>query len=378
MREQLESKHSRVPQTRHILIRMLVAFVITVVLTILTSTEGYAHSTAGSLRGQVQDPSAAVVSGANVTATNEATGLSLRTVTTSAGSFAFPNLLPGIYTVRVDASGFAPSKSTGISVLANQVSDSRFSLKIGDTSQSVEVTADAETVQTTTSTISSTFSSAEVSSLPNSAALNGDARNLAVFAPGVVAQPGGVAGSGGSVGGNRPRNNNFNVDGVDDNNVGTTGYNSTVIPDAVQEFDLQTNQFSAEYGHSSGGQFNLVTKTGGNNWHGSGEWYMQNRNLNALDNLTKQAIDSGSFDHVPRFDNNRLGGTFGGPIIKNKCSSLARMSTPISMAKATPPPWYRRPDQGCSNCRLLRRIQPWHCAWGRFPLHPRRMREPYL
>ena len=88
-------------------------------------------------------------------------------------------------------------------------------------------------------------------------------------------------GGGGSVGGTRPRENNFVIDGVDDNNLAVTGPNSTVIPDAVAEFALQTNQFSAEYGHSSGGQFVLVTKTGTNNWHGSGEWYNQNKNYNS-------------------------------------------------------------------------------------------------
>jgi len=97
------------------------------------------------------------------------------------------------------------------------------------------------------------------------------------------------------------------VDGVDDNNLGVTGPNSTVIPDAVGEFVLLTNQFSAEYGHSAGGQFILVTKTGTNNWHGSGEWYAQNRNLNAMDNLTKSAISSGTITTQPPFDNNRFG-----------------------------------------------------------------------
>jgi hypothetical protein len=90
-----------------------------------------------------------------------------------------------------------------------------------------------------------------------------------------------------------------------------------VIPDAVAEFSLLTNQFGAEYGHSAGGQFSLVTKTGTNNWHGSGEWYLQNRNLNSLDNLTESIIPS-LLPGKPAYDNNRFGGTVGGPIIKNK------------------------------------------------------------
>src|SRR5207237_6047533 len=173
-------------------------------------------------------------------------------------------------------------------------------------------------IQTTSSDLNNTYDVSEAL-LPNGAGtLNGSPLNLAVLAPNVVAQPGGVTGIGGSVGGTRPRDNNFTVDGVDDNNLGVTGNNSTVIPDAVAEFNLTTNQFSAEYGHSAGGQFSLVTKTGTNNWHGSGEWYNQNRNYNSIDNLTKSANIAKTLPGHPAFDNNRFGGTVGGPIIMNK------------------------------------------------------------
>src|SRR5258708_12805440 len=103
-----------------------------------------------------------------------------------------------------------------------------------------------------------------------------------MLAPNVIAQPGGTVGVGGSVGGTRPRENNFVIDGVDDNNLGVTGPNSTVIPDAVGEFALQTNQFSAEYGHSSGGQFVLVTKTCTTTLHGSVDCDAQNKNFNSI------------------------------------------------------------------------------------------------
>jgi len=139
-----------------------------------------------------------------------------------------------------------------------------------------------------------------------------------------------VTGIGGSVGGTRPRDNNFTVDGVDDNNLGVTGNNSTVIPDAVAEFNLTTNQFSAEYGHSAGGQFSLVTKTGTNNWHGSGEWYNQNKNYNSLDNLTKNAIAGGTIPGKPDFDNNRFGGTMADRSSRTSGLCLARMNTPRS------------------------------------------------
>jgi len=307
-----------VQSARSLAIRFAVTYAMAFVFLLIAVGAMHAQRAMGSLRGLVQDPGGAVVAGATVTTTNEATGVADKTVTTSAGTFEFPSLLPGSYTVRVEGAGFAPTASKGIVVNSNQVTDSKFAMKVGSASEVVDVYADAETVQTTTSTLSNNFGGSQVIDLPNTAALNGDVRNLAVLTPNTTAQPGGVEGQGGSIGGNRPRNNSFNVDGVDDNNLSTTGYNSTVIPDAVAEFNLVTNQFSAEYGHSTGGQFNVVTKSGSNDWHGSAQWYMQNRNLNALDNLTKQAMASGTFDHVPRYDNNRVGGTLGGPLVKNK------------------------------------------------------------
>lgn len=278
-----------------------------------------AQRTTGTLRGQVLDPQGAVMSNAKVTVTNQATGVSQEITTTSAGTYNFPALLPGQYTVSVDATGFAKNVRKDVLVAADQDNEANMTLKMGVTSEVVEVTGGAEEVQTTSSALNNNYDSKAVLNLPNAGGvLNGSPINLAVLAPGVTAQPGGVQGVGGSVGGTRPRDNNFTVDGVDDNNLGVTGPNSTVIPDAVAEFALQTNQFSAEYGHSAGGQFNLVTKTGTNSLHGSGEWYAQNRNLNALDNLTKSAIASGTIPGTPAFDNNRFGGTLGGPLVKNK------------------------------------------------------------
>src|SRR5437879_7442475 len=108
------------------------------------------------------------------------------------------------------------------------------------------------------------------------------------------------------------------------------------MPDAVSEFNLTTNQFSAEYGHAAGGQFSLVTKTGTNNWHGSGEWYNQNRNYNSLDNLTKGAILDGTLPGQPAYDNNRFGGRSPDLLSKTNCSFLAPMSTPIFTVRAHP------------------------------------------
>ncbi len=286
---------------------------------VLFSVCALAQRTTGTLRGQVLDPQGAVVPNAKVSVTNQATGVASSAQTTSAGTYNFPALIPGRYSVSVESGGFKSYVKHDVTVLADQDNVADAQLQLGTASETVEVQGGSVEVQTTSSSLNNNYNSSDVLNLPNAGgALNGSPLNLAVLAPNVTAQPGGVQGVGGSVGGTRPRDNNFTIDGVDDNNLGVTGPNSTVIPDAVAEFSLQTNQFSAEYGHSAGGQFNLITKTGTNNWHGSGEWYAQNRNLNSVDNLTKQAIDAGTIPGVPAYDNNRFGGTVGGPLVKNR------------------------------------------------------------
>ncbi len=306
-----QSLHSKSSQVR--VLQMLW------VLVVCLAAPCFAQRTTGTLRGQVLDPQGAVVAGAKVTVTNEATGVAQLVQTTSAGTYNLPSLIPGKYTVAVEAGGFRSFVKRGVSVLSDQENVADAQLLLGSSNETVEVNAGAVEVQTSSSTLNNNYDSRAVVDLPNAGgALNGSPLNLAVLAPNVVAQPGGVTGVGGSVGGTRPRDNNFVVDGVDDNNLGVTGPNSTVIPDAVAEFGLQTNQFSADTGHSAGGQFNLVTKTGTNSWHGSGEEYFQNRNLNSLDNLTAQAISSGTLPGKPAYDNNRYGGTIGGPLVKNK------------------------------------------------------------
>src|ERR1700724_1781412 len=283
------------------------------------SGSAFAQSTTGSLRGQVLDSSQAAVPLAEVAVTNQQTGVVTNVTTTSAGTYNLPSIIPGLYTVAVKAQGFKSTTKRDVPVVANQENVADITLEIGSVAETIEVVAGSVEIQTTSSTLNNTYDSSDVVGLPQApGVLNGSPLNLALLSPNVIAQPGGVTGIGGSVGGTRPRDNNFVVDGVDDNNLNVTGPNSTVIPDAVGEFVLVTNQFNAEYGHSAGGQFILVTKTGTNNWHGSGEWYAQNRNCNSLDNLTKSAVLSGSLPGKPDYDNNRFGGTLGGAIIKDK------------------------------------------------------------
>ena len=286
---------------------------------ILLASLAIAQRTTGALGGQVLDPQGATVPNAKISVTAQETGVVASTVTSSAGTWSVPSLIPGKYSLSIQAEGFRTFVRKDVVVFADRENTADAQLQIGVASEVVEVVSSAVAVDTTSSSLNNNFSSQDVENLPNAGgALNGSPLNLAVLAPNVVAQPGGVTGAGGSVGGTRPRENNFNVDGVDDNNLGTTGPNSTVIPDSVAEFTLQTNQFSAETGHSSGGQFNLVTKTGTNQFRGMAYEYFQNRNLNAMDNLTKQAIAAGTIPGQPAYDNNRFGANLGGPIIKNK------------------------------------------------------------
>src|SRR5215467_11272584 len=286
-----------------------------VLLTIVATGQ----STSGTLRGQVLDPQGAAIATAKIRITNQDTGVVSNTASSSAGTWNVPSLIPGKYSVSIEAPGFRAFVRKDVVVFADRDNTANAQLQVGTATEILEVIGTGVAFDTSSSSLSNDFNSQDVLNLPNAGGiLKGSALNLAVLRPNIVAQPGGVTGIGGSVGGTRPRDNNFVVDGVDDNNLGVTGNNSTVIPDAVAEFALKTNQFSAEYGHSAGGQFLLVTKTGTNTWHGSGEWYNQNRNYNSVDNLTKGAILDGTLPGQPAYDNNRFGGTVGGPVIKNK------------------------------------------------------------
>jgi outer membrane receptor protein involved in Fe transport len=303
----------------NVLIRLLVGAIIFTTVVVLSSS-AFAQRTTGTLRGQVLDPQGAVVADANITVVNQATGVEQTVSTSSAGTYNLPSMLPGSYMVTVEAKGFKRAVHKDVPVLADQDNVADAKLEVGSNTEVVEVMAGAAQVETTSSALNNNFDSRDVLNVPVAGGAAYSALNLAILAPNTIAQPGGTAGTGGAIGGTRPRDNSFSVDGVDDNNLGVTGPNSTVIFDAIQEFALQTNQFSAEYGHSAGGQFNIVTKTGTNNYHGSGEWYAQNRNFNSLDNLTKAAIQAQTpgLSSMPAYDNSRFGGTFGGPIIRNK------------------------------------------------------------
>ena len=270
-----------------------------------------AQSLDGTLRVTVTDTSSASIEDAMVTVQNQATGVSTSTTASSAGTYVFPNLLVGTYTVTVEKQGFKKHVQRGIAVASNQVVEAKVQLEVGAVSSVIQVEAGADLVKTESSTLEATFGGRAVQDLPIGT-LGGDVKEYAVLIPGTTTQEGGVLGSGGSIGGTRPRFNGFSIDGVDDNKLDTNGPTQPVIQESVAEFTLLTNQFSAENGHSAGGQFNIVTKSGTNDWHGAAWGFNRNRNYDAFDNLQKQR---GVQD---RFDYNRDGASAGGPIVKNK------------------------------------------------------------
>ncbi len=291
--------------------RRLIFMALAGVLCILLGSAARAQRLDGTLRVTVADKSQASIEEAKVTAENEATGVAVTTTASSSGTYVFPNLLVGTYVVTVEKDGFKKAVQKGIVVNSNQTTEAKVDLELGSVSVTVEVEAGADLVKTESSTLEATFSGRAVQDVPINTT-GGDVKEYSVYAPGTTTQQGGVLGSGGSIGGTRPRFNGFSIDGVDDNKIDTTGPTQPVIQESVAEFTLLTNQFTAENGHSAGGQFNIVTKSGTNNWHGAAWGYDRNRNYDAFDNLQKQR---GAKD---RFDYNRAGASAGGPIIHNK------------------------------------------------------------
>ncbi len=280
---------------------------------VLWCAMAYAQRPDGTLRGVVQDPQGALVEGAKVTAQNTNTGVTQTTETTDAGTYVFPNLLVGTYTLTVEGGGFQKYVRKGVEVRSSQVAEADVRLVVGSADTMIEVVAGAEVVETQSSQLATSFQQRAVNELPI-ASLGGSPLELSVLLPNTTTVIGGVAGDGGSVGGTRARANGFTIDGVDNNDIVVTGALSPVINEAIAEFSLITNQYSAEYGFAGGGQFNVVTKSGTNAWHGEGHYFNRYRGLNARTNLEE---DAGLISPA-RDDYNRVGGSIGGPVLKNR------------------------------------------------------------
>jgi len=289
----------------------------TLLFSVLTLCVGitFGQAISGNLVGTVSDQTGAVVTNAEVTATNVGTSASVSTRTSSTGEYRFDNLPVGTYKITVKASGFTTFiEQTAVEL--NKTGTRNARLTPGATSETVEVTGAAPTIDTTTAQLQSTYDPqySQDLGLTSAGGAGAGVLNLSLLSPGVTNGSAMGDGVGPSVGGQRPRDNNFTVEGVDNNNKSVTGALITVPPEAVENFTLLSNQFNSEFGHSSGGQFNTTVKSGTNKFHGSAYEYFRNRNLNAVDQTwVQQGLTSN-----PRFDSNRFGGTIGGPIIKDK------------------------------------------------------------
>ena len=225
------------------------------------------------------------------------------------------NLLPGKYSVTVaPTSGFSSKVTTGVDVRVAETTEIRVTLDVGSPTETVTVTGNTEEIVQTNSQISASFESRKVEELPSNAA-GGGIDTLALLAPGVVPGFGNVNSNGVtlSVNGNRARSNNFTLDGTDNNDLSIGGPNFFVSnQDSVQEFQLITNNYSAQYGRNQGAIVNIITKAGTNEFHGS--LFEFHRNSSVLDAMTNQQRADPTRGSRDKFISNVFGGTLGGPI----------------------------------------------------------------
>lgn len=279
---------------------LLIAFAALAVFAVTISGQ----VTGGAVTGTVLDSNGGAVVGATVLLHDKTRGQEHTAETTSAGSYSFPNVQTGTYTITVTATGFA--KATGdVVVSLNQTATANVTLTIASTTAVVNVTSGTENVvQTDTSQMAETFKERQFQDLP----VGGDPNNLALLAPNVTAPPVGVSGAGAITGGLRQRANVFTVDGVDNNDVGVSGNVRGVIQDSVSEFSFLQNNFNAEFSSGGAGSFNTITKSGTNTFHGSLFTYIQSQKLNA------RSTDEISLPNKRFFKDAIYGFTVGGPV----------------------------------------------------------------
>jgi len=272
-----------------------------------------AQAISGNLTGTVFDSSGASIPNATVVALSDDTGVKTTAQTNDGGVYRFTNLPIGRYTLTASAPGFTSDELKNVDVTLNNTVTANLNLAVGKVGTTVEISASAAGIDTTTAQLQTTFEAREVLELPTTASGSG-VYNLALLGAGVSTSGGVGQGFGPAVAGQRPDNNSFFLDGVSNNNYYDPAPLVYVSNEAVGEFTLLQNQFAPEFGGGSGGIFNALVRSGTNQMHGSIYEYLQNRNLNAVNALDAVA----GYTSNPRFDNNRLGATIGGPIIKNK------------------------------------------------------------
>ncbi len=266
-----------------------------------------AQLTRGAIAGTIRDESGAVVPGATVRATSTGTNVSRESTTDEGGFYRLGALDPGTYTIEVEKTGFTKAENRSLQV--NTATEVTFdvNLSVGNVAETVDVTAETEaiTLNKTNATVGTTIETRRVVELPLGATRN--VNNLALLSPNVFSAPGS---SGISANGQRARNNNFTIDGSDNNDITVTIPTVPVIAESVDQFQIQTNPYSAENGRNTGAAINVTTKTGTNQFRGSVWDYYRGSDLNALDNIEKSA----GLTRPTRFNRNQFGFNIGGPI----------------------------------------------------------------
>ena len=280
----------------------------------LSSGSVSAQEISASMRGTVTDASGSTVSGASVIAIQSETGLRRSTVSDAHGAYLLLELPVGHYRLQAQAKGFQNYLQEGISLDVNQAATVAIRLAVGTNTEQVQVTANALMIESTSTNLGQTVGEREVLDLP----LNGrHFTQLGLLQTGVVPITPGLAEAGGTlregqayaVNGQRPESNNFLIDGADNFNTVDGGFVLEPPVDAITEFRILTHTANAEFGHSTGSTTNIVTRSGTNSFHGSAWEFLRNN-----------ALDAKSFfaDSVEPLKRNQFGGTFGGPVIKDK------------------------------------------------------------
>jgi hypothetical protein len=270
---------------------------------------------AATVLGEVKDGSGAVVPGATVTLRNLETGITATAVTDGSGAYQFLNVRIGVYSVRAELQGFSAAVADRVTVTVNARQRVDLAMKVGDIGETVVVTGAARLLESDSSDRGQVISREQIVNLP----LNGRAyADLALLSPGVRRSS--ISDSRDAsfnVNGLRSALNNFILDGVDNNSYGTSnqGFSNQVVqvsPDAVEEFKVQTNNFSAEFGRAGGAVINATFRSGTNQFRGAAWEFNRNTSLNAT------GFFKPSSGVKPTLSRNQFGGVFGGPIVQDR------------------------------------------------------------
>ena len=270
-----------------------------------------AQITRGAVSGTVRDTSGGVVPGANVTVTHVGTNISRSAVTDTLGFYRVPALEPGMYSVVAELTGFATITFKDIRVVPDGEVTLNVALKVASVGETLTVVSKAEGIELnkTNPTVGATSTARQVVELPLSADRN--INNLMATSPNVSR----VTGQGTyAANGQRSRNNNYMIDGSDNNDIAVTITTTQVVPESVAEFQVQTNAYSVEYGRNSGAQVNVITKSGTNQFRGEVWDYYRNNKFASLTNLNK----ANGLTKNPDYTRHQAGASIGGPIIKDK------------------------------------------------------------